>query len=233
MLTVDHIVIAVADLDGAARALAERHGLSSYAGGRHPDAGTANRIVPLQGGTYLELLAVVDPDARAPSALAGLVRETLDASRNLAAWAVSTDDIDTDARRLGLEVTAMSRVREDGTVLAWRLAGFAQAAAQPSLPFFIQWDRSDLHPAREAVAHDLGAVALEEIEVATDPDRLSAWLGTGASSLPVRVVAPRRTVGPGVWSVALTTERAGRVRLGREGLFPLTGRIPRGIVRRG
>ena len=233
MLTVDHIVIAVADLAAAGRALDERHGLASYAGGRHPDAGTANRIVPLQGGAYLELLAVVDPDARAPTALAGLVRRTLDASRNLAAWAVSTGDIDTDARRLQLEVTAMSRIREDGTVLTWHLAGVAQAVAQPCLPFFIQWDRPDLHPAREALPHDLGAVTLHEVEVAADPDRLSAWLGPGASSLPIRVVAPRRTVGPGVWSVTLATERAGMVRLGREGLFPLAGRMPRGIVRRG
>lgn len=233
MLTVDHVVIAVADLDAAGRALAERIGLASYAGGRHPEAGTANRIVPLQGGAYLELLAVVDPEARAPSPLAGLVRRTLDASRTFAAWAVATDDIETEAMRLGLEITAMSRVRGDGTELTWRLAGVPQAMAQPCLPFFIQWDRPDLHPAREELAHDLGTVSLQEVEVAADADRLSAWLGRGAPALPLRVVAPRRGAGPGVWSVTLTTERAGMVRLGREGLFSLTGRMPRGIVRRG
>jgi glyoxalase-like protein len=233
VLNVDHVVIAVANLDTAGRALAERNGLASYAGGRHPEAGTANRIVPLQGGAYLELLAVVDSEARGLSPLAGLVRRTLDASRNLAAWAVATDDIDTEAKRLGLEVTAMSRVREDGTALTWRLAGVSQSAAEPCLPFFIQWDRPDLHPAREELRHDLGAVGLQEVEVAADPERLFAWLGPNAPSLPLRLVAPRRSAGPGVWSLTLTTERAGMVRLGREGLFPLTGRMPRGIVRRG
>jgi hypothetical protein len=58
-LELDHVLIAVIDLDAAASAFAADHGLDSVTGGRHPGWGTANRIVPL-GETYLELVAVVD-----------------------------------------------------------------------------------------------------------------------------------------------------------------------------
>jgi hypothetical protein len=46
-LELDHVLIAVADLAEAARKIEARHGLASINGGRHPDWGTANRIVPL------------------------------------------------------------------------------------------------------------------------------------------------------------------------------------------
>src|SRR5207247_9143223 len=55
----DHVVIAVRDLTGAARAMDATFGLASIEGGRHPGRGTANRIVPL-GDAYLELVTVVD-----------------------------------------------------------------------------------------------------------------------------------------------------------------------------
>ena len=58
-MELDHIVIAVTDLDVAASAYNEDHHLASIVGGRHPGWGTANRIVPL-GDAYLELIAVVD-----------------------------------------------------------------------------------------------------------------------------------------------------------------------------
>jgi hypothetical protein len=55
----DHVLIAVADLMAAARAIEDEHGLMASEGGWHPGWGTANRIVPL-GDAYLELVTVVD-----------------------------------------------------------------------------------------------------------------------------------------------------------------------------
>jgi Glyoxalase-like domain len=66
-LELDHVLIAVADLNGAARDLESRHGLASVERGRHAGWGTANRIVPL-GETYLELITVVDEAEAAASA---------------------------------------------------------------------------------------------------------------------------------------------------------------------
>ena len=47
------------DLAMASRSLGDRYGLRSVEGGRHPDWGTANWIVPV-GDAYLELVGVVD-----------------------------------------------------------------------------------------------------------------------------------------------------------------------------
>jgi len=54
---IDHVLIAVPDLGPSVRAVEEQLGMLSLEGGRHPDWGTANRIVPL-GEAYLELVAV-------------------------------------------------------------------------------------------------------------------------------------------------------------------------------
>ena len=64
MFWLDHVVVAVADLEQAAAVFLERYGLASYEGGRHAGLGTANRIVPL-GREYVELLGVVDHEAAA------------------------------------------------------------------------------------------------------------------------------------------------------------------------
>lgn len=65
-LHLDHVLVAVPDLNAAGREIEVRHGLSSIEGGRHPAWGTANRIVPL-GDSYLELVAVVDAAMAAES----------------------------------------------------------------------------------------------------------------------------------------------------------------------
>jgi len=56
----DHVLIAVTDLESAAEAFDERFGLASVEGGRHPAWGTANRIVPL-GSKSLAALAAYLP----------------------------------------------------------------------------------------------------------------------------------------------------------------------------
>ena len=66
-MELDHVLIAVADLEAAGGEIEDSHGLASIEGGRHPSWGTANRIVPL-GDSYLELIAVVDAAKAAESA---------------------------------------------------------------------------------------------------------------------------------------------------------------------
>ncbi len=65
-MEIDHVLFAVRDLDAAGRDMEMRHGLASIEGGTHPAWGTANRIVPLDD-SYLELIAIVDPDKAAES----------------------------------------------------------------------------------------------------------------------------------------------------------------------
>ncbi|MCW2985323.1 MAG: hypothetical protein JWR63_2893 [Conexibacter sp.] len=76
MPAIDHLVLAVTDLDAAAARLTAATGLAVTPGGEHPDWGTRNRIVPLgRGHGYLELVAVADPRAAAGSAFGRAVAE--------------------------------------------------------------------------------------------------------------------------------------------------------------
>lgn len=65
MSTLDHLVVAAADLDEGSRWVEERLGVSLDAGGRHAAFGTHNRLLLLGPESYLEVIAV-DPEAPAP-----------------------------------------------------------------------------------------------------------------------------------------------------------------------
>lgn len=180
MLRFDHVIMTVHDLDVAGERLLEQHGLRSTAGGRHVGLGTGNRVVPL-GGSYLELMAIVDPIEAESNVLGRWVAGQVARGDRLAAWCLRTDDIDEVASRLGLVPEPMSRRRPDGVELSWRLAGLETALAR-GLPFFIQWEIPDEdHP-----GHAAGGPGISWVEVGGNPKDLAAWLGP--NDLDIRVV---------------------------------------------
>jgi len=181
MLWFDHVIMTVRDLDAAADRLLDSHGFRSVPGGRHVGLGTGNRIVPL-GDSYIELMAVVDPDEAKDSMLAHWVAEQSAGGDRLAAWCLRTDNIDEVAGRLGLTPVSMSRIRPDGVELSWRLAGLEAGLAR-ALPFFIQWDI----PPAEHPGHTLGeGPGISWVEVGGGSAGLAEWLGP--NDLDVRVV---------------------------------------------
>ena len=184
MIELDHVLIAVTDLDAAGREFEARHGLASVAGGRHPGWGTANRIVPL-GDTYLELVAAVDAAEAAGSPFGRWVAAA--PSGRPLGWAVRTQGLDVIAGRLRLAVTTGSRRREDGQVLRWRLAGMEQAVADPALPFFIEWGDGTPLPGRAEADHQDGPWRIDQVQLTGDADRLEKWLGT--HHLPITLQA--------------------------------------------
>lgn len=114
-LEIDHVVVAVPDLDVAAARLADEHGITALEGGRHPGWGTANRIVPL-GSCYLELVTVVDQDEAAASVFGRWVTDLLDDGAMMG-WAVRTTDIAVAASRLGIDVVDGARRSRTGALL--------------------------------------------------------------------------------------------------------------------
>jgi Glyoxalase-like domain len=189
VLELDHVLIAVSDLAAAAREIEARHGLASIEGGRHPGWGTANRIVPL-GETYLELVAVVDESEAAQSPFGRWVAGVHPKLAQPLGWAVRTHQLDDVARRLGLTVEAGSRAGRDGQLVRWRLTGIEQAAAEPSLPFFIEWAHGTSLPGRAHTTHRAGAVRIAKLQLDGDTDRLTAWLGSHRLPITVRPGAP-------------------------------------------
>jgi hypothetical protein len=194
----DHVLLAVTDLAAAGRELQARYGLASVEGGRHPGWGTANRIVPL-GDSYLELIAVVDQAAAVDSGVGRWVAGGASRLGRPLGWAVRTSGLDMVARRLDLAVHSGARVAPSGEVLRWRSAGMDQAAAEPSLPFFIEWAAGVRLPGATAVTHPAAPAGISKLYLEGDPGRLATWLGNHA--LPVVV----RTGRPAVAAIVLAT----------------------------
>jgi hypothetical protein len=205
MLRLDHLVYAVRDLDKAAVRFRQRFGLDSTAGGRHERWGTANRIVPL-GDQYLELVAAVDGATASEN---GFGRGVLEVAASGGGWltiAAATDDLESIASRLGLEVAAGSRTRPDGEVVRWRMAGLDDARRERWMPFFLTWEvADDLHPGRVRAGHGVRADGIAWVEVGGDVQGLRDWLG--GEELPIRVVDGD----PGVHRVAISNADGGVV----------------------
>jgi Glyoxalase-like domain len=172
-LDIDHVLIAVANLAVAAEELEARFGLASVQGGRHPGWGTANRIVPL-GETYVELVSVVDQDEAAQSAFGSWVARGHRDPYYPLGWAVRVSNLDAVAQRLRLTVRDGSRVVSAGGMLRWQYAGIEQAAAEPTLPFFIEWGQGSSFPGRSNTT--AGHAEITRLLLNGDVARLAEWL---------------------------------------------------------
>jgi len=172
----DHLVYAVPDLAAAVAELEESLGLPFLAGGRHPEWGTRNAILPLGPASYLEVIGP-DPESAAGVAPTVFGIDRLSAPR-LVAWAARGTDLPgltARARGQGIELGAPSpgsRVRPDGTVVKWTLTDPTQGRAGGVLPFFIEWGSGE-HPAAGAEAE---TELLDFSAQHPDPESVSAQL---------------------------------------------------------
>jgi hypothetical protein len=189
-LALDHVLVAVADLETGARRFEREYGLQALPGGRHPGAGTANMIVPL-GSAYLELIAIVDPGEAAQAAGSRRVGRALAEGRTFAAWAVRTPDLDAVRARLRPDHPALpdpvpgARRRPDGVLLRWRTQFLAPPGDPSVLPFLIEWSvPPGMHPSEAPAMHRSGASGIDLVRLG-DPDpegageRLRRLLGGG------------------------------------------------------
>lgn len=159
-------------------------------GGRHPGAGTANRIVPL-GPDYLELIAVVDDAEAAGNPLSRRVSAALERGAGVATWAVRAGDLDAVKTRLDAAGVASvgprpgSRRRPDGVLLEWRTL-HAGDGLEPVIPFFIEWSvPPGAHPGEQPVEHPAGAVRLVGLRLSSpDPGTLEERLERILGGLP-------------------------------------------------
>ena len=153
----DHVLIAVRDLEQAAETFSDRLGLTLTPEGVHPCRGTHNRLVVF-GPEYLELIAVREP---AEPVFRPSMASFLESREGLYMFTLGTNDLDTavsDLRGRGFQVGEPepgSRQREDGTIAyTWSSTGVDPTATPGSEVFLIQHApdrRRPLHRAFGAV----------------------------------------------------------------------------------
>lgn len=186
---IDHLVIAVPDIEAAATELEERIGLRATGGGRHEGMGTRNRIAWLADGAYLELIAVEEHDAalRWPvgAAAAGALATS---GAGLACYALVENDLDARVAELQAAGSSIgpavpgSRRRPDGELVEWWTAAPERIGLPDGVPFLIrhayagaEWG-PDAMAARASIPHALPSpVTLSRLDLATeDPPALAS-----------------------------------------------------------
>ena len=187
---IDHIVIAVRDLDTASADYAAL-GFTVVPGGEHTGGVTHNALISFADGSYFELIAFRDPDRPQehkwwPRFAAG--ERTVD-------FALHADDVAEEAKRLTATGIATDgpidggRLRPDGEQVAWRNLGL-QAPGIP-LPFVIEdvTPREVRVPSGRATEHPLGVTGIAGMTLlVADLDRaaepFAALLGASGNPAP-------------------------------------------------
>jgi hypothetical protein len=152
----DHLVYAVPDLAEGTAFVADALGVRPTAGGQHVGRGTANTLVGLGDGAYLEIigpdLTQPPPALPRPFAIDDLIAPVL------VTWAARVSDLPAvivAARAAGYDpgpAQAMQRATPEGGLLAWSLTA-PPGAFDGLVPFLIDWGDSP-HPSG-SLAHDV------------------------------------------------------------------------------
>lgn len=174
-MRLDHISYACtsSELADVVQRIGSDLGATFVDGGRHPSFGTRNFILPLAGGTYVEVVSALDHPAAKKAPFGRAVQSRADAGGGWLGWAVAVDDISPIEHRLGRKASPGHRVRPDGTELRWQQIGLLDLMEDPQLPYFIQWECNEAeHPSAAG-----GPVAIGKVELAGDPKTIGAWLG--------------------------------------------------------
>ncbi len=176
-MRLDHLVILVRDLDQAVRDY-EGLGFAVTPGGEHADGLTRNALIPFGDGSYLELVAFLDPEDTRDNVWGW--RAFLPSGGGLIDYCATSDDLGADARGLeerGLGVegpTDGGRRLPDGTEIRWRVARIRQDGRL--LPFLIE----DLTPCSARVPggaaseHPNGATGISRLELAAESTEIAA-----------------------------------------------------------
>ncbi|SDD06854.1 VOC family protein [Auraticoccus monumenti] len=180
---VDHLSYACGPegLTACADRLASQLGVEALDGGFHPRFGTRNRIIPLQGPRYLEVVEVLDHPASDKAPFGQAVRARSAQGGGWLGWVIALDGERMSAfeERLGRPAVDGHRVQPDGTVLQWRQLGVKGLQSDPQLPFFVEWQSpEEVRPS----ALD-SSVELVGLELAGNPDRVEDWLGGDPTTL--------------------------------------------------
>lgn len=189
-LSIDHVVIAVRDLDQAS-ADYEAAGFTVVPGGEHADGATHNALISFADGAYFELIAFKEPDRPQGHRWWPLLAR----GEGTVDFALRANDLAAEAARLrqaGIDAPEPrdgGRRRPDGERIAWRNLELGDPAVP--LPFLIEdvTPRDRRVPAGAATSHPLGVTGIVGLTILV-PDlelaatRYAALLGTEPTASP-------------------------------------------------
>ena len=141
-MRLDHVSYAVSnsELGSTVNRLGTLLGATFRDGGVHPRFGTRNFVLPLAGGSYVEVVAPLDHPATDSAPFGKAVKARAEDGGGWLGWVVGVDDISSWEQRLGRPAAQGHRVRPDGYDLCWKQIGVLDLMADPQLPYFLAWE---------------------------------------------------------------------------------------------
>jgi catechol 2,3-dioxygenase-like lactoylglutathione lyase family enzyme len=164
---IDHVVIAVNDLDQATADFTAA-GFTVTPGGEHANGETHNALVAFSDGSYFEIIAWKNPQ----TASVNTWLRRLQAGEGFVDYALRVADLNAEVERLRAEGIDASepapggRTRPDGERVEWMNLRF-DPVKHPSLPFYCHStnDRSLRVPSGDAAIHANRVTGIEAIYV--------------------------------------------------------------------
>src|SRR5579883_1818473 len=141
-LKIDHVTAGGAELKKMQANLAAI-GIQSEYGGPHSNHATEMAITSFPDGSYLELIAI-QPDAVAAALNAHYWKKYMRGNAGPCAWAVRTDDLAAELKRLKAagvqtgDAQKSGRAKPDGTKLEWETANVGPGPNGAFFPFIIR-----------------------------------------------------------------------------------------------
>jgi catechol 2,3-dioxygenase-like lactoylglutathione lyase family enzyme len=165
LLGLDHLVVAVPELDTAIASYTEL-GFTVVRGGRHP-VGTENALIAFADGSYIELIAFAERAEHLPW------WHALQRGGGLVDFCMQTDDLrgDTAAlRAAGVQIddpSPLSRKRPDGYELRWEFSIPRDGGHRGVAPFLIldETSREERVPRQHAHANHVSGIGTLTVAV--------------------------------------------------------------------
>ena len=180
-MRLDHVSYAVSnnELADTVQRLGASLGAAFSDGGRHPRFGTRNFSLPLQNGTYFEVVAALDHPAAEQAAFGKAVRAVVDNGGGWLGWVCAVKDIGQVEARIGRSAIDGHRTRPDGFDLQWKQVGVLDVIENAQLPFFIEW----ISPTSEHPSRNASNISIKSIEMSGDANTVSEYLGEPLNNL--------------------------------------------------
>ena len=168
ILSLDHVVLACANLDAGTVWLEQKLGVPLAPGGKHLGFGTHNRLLQLAGGAYLELIAPDPSQGKVSQAMPFGLDLSCPKLPTLIHYVCSTPNIETCLPQL-FYVPGIARAMKRDQ-LQWKIAtlGSGPLPLGGLLPTVIEWP-PNVHPSK-TLPHQ--GVSLLRLSLAADADLL-------------------------------------------------------------
>jgi hypothetical protein len=213
VIHIDHFSISAQSIFDASTKLREETGLGFYDGGFFAGGGSANRIFPLGGMTYLEIGGIVDAYALHNGKLPkpwwyDKVAAAGECFTGLCMRVDSVEELQAIAKQKNVAVPKepLARIRPDGSELR---AYFAPGAAETwpkGLPNWYLHENITRHPGGQPVFTWPGLITpkgIAWVEVGGTEADMTNWLGMPASNFPFRFNGKA----PGLYAIAVKSDK--------------------------